>query len=199
MHLLFCLAAAQALLSAPPGEGDLPRSFDPERVEPFERQPIYPWIGIEPMAVWTAFDNDLGVKDVWGYGADATVTLDYGTRAFLGFRAGYIGWNTRVESSPGVEHSCWIRQYRIGVFGQFPFRFLEFGVGANVGGYRFRRDGDGDTAGFFEFQAMLGWRPSPYGWLGLIAMQTFSSSDFNHSNEHFILNYSIGPAFELRF
>jgi hypothetical protein len=28
-------------------------------------------------------------------------------------------------------------------------------------------------------------------------MQTFSSSDFNHKSEHFILNYSIGPAFEL--
>jgi hypothetical protein len=151
------------------------------------------------MAVWTAFDSDWDVKNVWGYGADATVTLDYGTNACLGFRLGYIGWNTRVEVAPGVEKSTWIRQYRVGIFGQFPFRFMEFGAGATVGGYRIRRDGDGDTAGFFEFEASLGARPNLYSWIGIVAMQTFSSSNFNHSNEHFILNYSVGPAFELRF
>lgn len=193
------LALAQSLLSTPPADSELPRSFDPERVEPMEHQPVYPWLGIEPMAVWTAFDSDLHVKNVWGYGADVTVTLDYGTRAFLGFRAGYIGWNTRVEIAPNVEKSAWVRQYRLGVFGSFPFRFLEVGIGANVGGYRFRRDGDGDSAGFFEFEAMLGGRPSQFVWVGIVAMQTFSSSDFNHSSEHFLLNYSVGPAFELRF
>ncbi len=136
---------------------------------------------------------------MWGYGADATVTLDYGPRAFLGFRAGYIGWNTRVEIVPGVEKSAMIRQYRLGVYGQFPFRFLEVGIGANVGGFRIRRDGDGDTTGFSEFQAMLGARPCQFAWIGVVAMQTFASSNFNHSNEHFILNYSIGPAIEARF
>ncbi|HUR39011.1 MAG TPA: hypothetical protein VM222_05935, partial [Planctomycetota bacterium] len=65
--------------------------------------------------------------------------------------------------------------------------------------YRFRSNGHGDTAGFFEFEGMLGVRPSEFAWIGVVAMQTFSSSDFNHSNEHFLLNYSIGPAFELRF
>jgi len=193
------LALAQTLFPGPAPDTDLPRSFDLERVEPMERQPIYPWIGIEPVAVWTAFDSDLDLKNVWGYGADATVTLDYGTRAFLGFRAGYIGWNSRVEISPGVEKAAWVRQYRLGVYGQFPFRFLEIGVGANVGGFRFRRDGDGDTAGFFEFQGLVGWRPCQFAWLGVVGMQTFSSSNFNHRNEHFILNYSVGPAFELRF
>src|SRR5581483_7156900 len=128
------LAAVQALLAGPSPDAELPRSFDPEWVEPRERQPIYPWIGIEPMAVWTAFDSDWGVKNVWGYGADATVTLDYGTQAFLGFRAGYLGWNTRVHTAGEGDLSCWIRQYRIGVFGQFPFRFLEVGIGANTGG-----------------------------------------------------------------
>src|SRR6516162_6244332 len=148
------LAAVQALLSAPPGETDLPRSFDPEWMEPRERQPIYPWLGIEPMAVWTAFDSDWGVKNAWGYGADAIVTLDYGTQAFLGFRAGYIGWNTRVHTKTE---------------GDF--------------GYRIRRDGDGDTAGFFEFEAMLGARPSEFVWVGIVGMQTFSSSNFNLASE----------------
>jgi hypothetical protein len=198
MNILL-LAAVQTLFSAPAGDADLPRSFALEVAEPFERQPVYPWLGIEPVALYTAFDHDLDLKDTWGFGADLTVTLDYGTNAFLGFRVGYIGWNTRVETAPGVDHSAWVRQYRIGVYGQFPFRFLEFGIGANLGGYRFRRDGDGDSAAFFEFQAMLGGRPNQFLWVGLVAMQTFSSSDFNHSNEHAIVNYSIGPAFELRF
>ncbi len=196
---ILLLVAVQTLLAGPSAEAELPRSFDPERLEPVERQPIYPWIGIQPVAVWTAFDSDWGVKNTWGYGADLTVTLDYGTEAFLGFRAGYIGWNTRVDTRFSGEFGCWIRQYRIGIFGQFPFRFLEVGAGANVGGYRIRRDGDGDSAGFFEFQASLGVRPSEYAWIGLVAMQTFSSSNFNTAKEHFILNYSIGPAFELRF
>jgi hypothetical protein len=198
MHILI-LAAVQTLYAGSGADLELPRSFDPEVSTPMERQPIYPWIGIEPVAVWTAFDSDLHVKNVWGYGADATVTLDYGTRAFLGFRVGYIGWNTRVETAPGVHQSAWIRQYRLGIYGQFPFRFMEIGVGANVGGYRFKSSGIGDTAGFFEFEAMLGGRPSQFVWLGIVAMQTFSSSSFDHSSEHFILNYSIGPAFELRF
>jgi hypothetical protein len=192
-------AAFQTLFSGTPADRDLPRISDLEVAEPRERQPVYPWLGIRPMAVWTAFDSDWDVKNVWGYGADATVTLDFGTNACLGFRLGYIGWNTRVEVAPGVEKSTWIRQYRVGIFGQFPFRFMEFGAGATVGGYRIRRDGDGDTAGFFEFEASLGARPNLYSWIGIVAMQTFSSSNFNHTNEHFILNYSIGPAFELRF
>jgi hypothetical protein len=98
-----------------------------------------------------------------------------------------------------VEHSAWVRQYRVGVFGSFPFRFLEVGIGANVGGYRFRSNVTSDTAGFFEFEGMLGARPSEFVWIGIVGMQTFSSSDFNHSSEHFLLNYSIGPAVELRF
>lgn len=198
MNILI-MAALQALLSPPPADTDLPRTLDLEFSEPRERQPVYPWLGIQPAAVYTAWDSDLHIKDTWGYGADLQVTLDYGTRAFLGFRAGYYGWNSRVEIAPGVEKGAWIREYRIGVFGQFPFRFMEFSIGANVGGIRFRRDGDGDTAGFFEFEATLGARPSQFVWVGIMAMQTLSSSDFNHKSEHFIVNYSIGPAFELRF
>jgi hypothetical protein len=140
------------------------------------------------------------VKSAWGFGADALVTLDYGTRAVLGFRAGMIGWNTRSEAistipSAGTE----VRQYRVGIYGQFPFRFLEIGIGANTGGYRYRRDSQNDTAGFFEFEAMLGARPSEFVWLGVVAMQTFTSTNFNHSGDHFYTNYSIGPAVELRF
>lgn len=196
---ILVLAAVQAMFSSPTPEADLPRFGDLDRVEPMERQPIYPWLGIQPRAVWTSFDSDLDAEDTWGFGADVTVTLDYGTNAFLGFRAGYLGWNTRVETRFAGEHSAQFRQYRLGVFGQFPFRFMEFSIGANVGAYRFRREGNNDTAGFFEFEASLGGRPNNFIWIGVVAMQSFSSSDFNHSDEHFLVNYSIGPAFELRF
>lgn len=197
MNVLMLLLA-QTLLADTAVEERLPRLHEPEPA--MDRHAAYPWLGIQPMAVWTSFESGLHVKDAWGGGADARVTLDYGTNALLGFRLGALGWHTRTEPRPGVPAAgVDVRQYRIGVFGQFPFRFMEFEVGANVGGYRFRREGQNDTAGFFEFQGSIGGRPSEFVWVGLVAMQTFTSSNFNHSTDHFYTNYSIGPAVELRF
>jgi hypothetical protein len=177
---------------------ELPRFGE---VEPqMERHEVYPWIGIQPMAVWTSFDEDLRIEDGWGFGADLTITLDWGKSACLGFRLGVIGWNGETDLPANIlNHGVDVRQYRVGVFGSFPFRFLEFGIGANVGGYRYRRDGFNDTAGFFEFQVQLGFRPSPHAWFGVVAMQTLSGSDFQRSNNHTNDNYSIGPSAELRF
>jgi hypothetical protein len=195
------LVLAQSLGSSAFLEEPLPRFGDLEPpVHQMKGHEVYPWIGIQPIAVWTAFDGGLRIKDDWGFGADVTVTLDYGTHAFLGFRLGCIGWNSHTEPRPGIpDDMVQVRQYRIGIFGSFPFRFMEVGIGANVGGYRFRRDGHGDTAGYFEFMVHLGVRPSPHAWFGLVAMQTLTSTDFNHTNNHGYANYSIGPSFELRF
>lgn len=180
-------------------EEPLPRFGDLEPPQ-MDRHEVYPWIGIQPSVVWTSFSNGLHVKDAWGGGADATVTLDYGTNAFLGFRVGALGWNTRTELSAGVpKDGVQVRQYRVGVFGSFPFRFMEVGIGANVGAYRFRRENHNDTAGYFEFQVHLGYRPSPHAWFGITAMQTLTSTDFNASNNHGYANYSIGPMIDLRF
>ncbi|MBI3855416.1 MAG: hypothetical protein HY293_06970 [Planctomycetes bacterium] len=197
MSILMVLAV-QSLLASPSADEELPKfGYYEPRIGHGEP---YPWIGIEPMALWTSFEGGLHVRNVWGFGADATVTLDYGTRAFLGFRLGYLGWNTRTDGSAGLPaEGVRIRQYRVGVFGSFPFRFLEFGIGANVGGYRFRRVGQNDTAGFFEFEAMLGARPSEFVWIGFVAMQTLTVTDFNHASDHGYANYSIGPAVEVRF
>lgn len=204
MNVLMLLLA-QSMLSDAYAESKLPR-FAEEPVaqtEPRakgEPHAAYPWFGIEPMAVWSTFGSGLHVRDAWGFGADATVTLDYGKGAMLGFRLGCLGWNTRTEPDAGIPAAAvTIRQYRIGIFGEFPVRFLEFGIGANVGGYRFRRDGQNDTAGFFEFQGMIGGRPIEYVWIGIVGMQSFTSSNFNHNGDHFYVNYSIGPAVELRF
>ncbi len=193
------LLLMQTLFSGPRPDEEFPSFSDLESTAQMARREIYPWIGIEPLAVWTSFEKGLHIDNVWGYGADATVTLDYGTRALLGFRMGYIGWNTRSEGPNIPPSSTWVRQYRIGIFGEFPFRFLEAGIGANVGGYRFKREGNNDTAGYFEFQAMLGVRPCEYGWIGIVAMQTFTSSRFNRNSDHMYINYSIGPAIEARF
>lgn len=190
------LLAVQSLFAGTPPEDPLPKIGDLE-TRSAEAEP-YPWLGIEVLALRTSFEGGLHIEDRWGYGADATVTLDYGKKSFLGFRLGYIGWNTRTENGV-VEESVWVRQYRIGIFGAFQFRFLEFKIGANTGGYRFRRDGDNDTAGFFEFEAMLGARPNEFVWIGIVAMQTFTVSDFSHSTNHAYTNYSIGPSVEVRF
>ena len=192
------MVLVQSLFSGPSPEDRLPRFGE---LEPqMERHEVYPWIGVQAVAVWTAFDGGLRVEDSWGFGADFTVTLDYGTSAFLGFRAGVIGWNGDTElPNNAVNHGVNVRQYRVGIFGTFPFRFMEFSIGANVGGYRFRRDGFNDTTGFFEFQASLGFRPSAYVWFGIVAMETWSSSDFQRANNHGVANHSIGPSVELRF
>lgn len=192
------LFAVQSLFSAPAPEADLPKFGDLE--PPVVAKEPYPWLGIRPMALWTGFEGGLHIENSWGYGADATVTLDYGKRAFLGFSVGYVGWNTRTEPSPGIpDDGVWVRQYRVGIFGTFNLRFLEIGIAANTGGFRFRRDGHNDTAGFFEFQAMIGGRPNDFIWVGLVAMQTFTVTDFNHATDHSYVNYSVGPAVEVRF
>src|SRR5689334_3899127 len=120
MNVLMLLLA-QSLLSDVAAEEKLPRFAEPASAE---HHGPYPWLGIEPMAVWSTFGSGLHIKDAWGFGADGTVTLDYGTKALLGFRLGALGWNTRTEANPGIpETGVTVRQYRIGVFGQFPVRF----------------------------------------------------------------------------
>ena len=197
---ILTMVLVQSLFSGAYTEDRLPTIGEMEPAAQMDKHEVYPWIGIQPMAVFTAFGSDLRIDDGWGYGADITVTLDYGTKAFLGFRAGVLGWHTDTDLPAGViDHGADVRQYRFGIFGSFPFRFLEFSIGANMGGYRFRRDNENDTAFFFEFQAQLGFRPSPHAWFGVVAMQTFTSSDFNRTSNHGTANYSIGPSVELRF
>jgi hypothetical protein len=195
------LLAVQSLFAGAAPEESLPKfgDLEPRASSMQPQEEPYPWLGLEAMAVWTNFDSGLRIKNAWGFGGDATVTLDYGKRAFLGFRLGYVGWNTRTDGTAVPADSVWVRQYRLGIFGAFQFRFMELRIGAVAGGYRFRRDGEDDTAGFFEFEAGLGARPSEFVWLGIRAMQTFTVSSFNHAGDHSYVNYSIGPAVEVRF
>src|SRR5262245_15218556 len=134
MNVLVMLAVQSLLAGAIPDD-PLPRFDDletPMSATQARGEP-YPWLGLEAMAVWTNFESGLRIKNTWGYGGDATVTLDYGKKAFLGFRAGYLGWNTRNEGNAVPADSVWVRQYRIGLFGAFQFRFLELRIGALAG------------------------------------------------------------------
>src|SRR5256885_139684 len=101
MNLLMFLLA-QSLMSDATAEERLPRFSEPAQMD---HHVAYPWLGIEPMAVWSTFGSGLHIKDAWGFGADATVTLDYGKKALLGFRLGALGWNTRTEANPGIPET----------------------------------------------------------------------------------------------
>jgi hypothetical protein len=200
MNALTLLLLQSALLGGPTPADELPRFSEVELAQGGHQNEPYPWIGLEPMAVWTSFDSGLHIENRWGFGADGKITLDFGKPVQLGIHFGCLGWNTHTQASLGIpETLVQVRQYRIGVAAEIPVRFLEFRIGANFGGYRFRRDGDDDTAGFFEFQGGIGVRPSEFVWIGLSGMQTFTVSSFNHSSDHSYINYSIGPAVEVRF
>ncbi len=192
------LLLLQTLWDASAGEAEFPRLSDPEPAQEVHKG-VFPWFGVGARMVWTSFDEKLRIGDAPGFGLDATLTLDYGSKAFLGFRAGYLGWNTETDDDVPGKDSVQVRQYRFGVFGEFSVRFLEIGIGANVGAYRFRREKDNDTAAYFEFEGRFGVRPHPQFWAGVVGMQTMTGTDFNRSSHHFVINYSIGPAVEFRF
>lgn len=193
------LLLLQALWSPGPADGDFPRLSDPEPAQEVGKRQVFPWIGVEAALPWAAFDSDLRIKDAPGFGVDGTITLDFGTKAFLGFRLGYRGWNTETDDNVAGSDSVQIRQYRVGVFSQFSVRMLEFGAGITLGAYRFHREKDNDTSAYFEFEGRIGVRPHPQFWAGIAAQQTLTSTDFNRGSEHFIVNYSIGPTVEFRF
>jgi hypothetical protein len=198
--LLALLLQSTTLLGAPSPAGELPKFSEVEFDQGGHPEEVYPWLGIEAMAVWTSFDSGLHIENDWGFGADGKITLDFGKKVQLAIRFGCLGWNTHTNPSPGIPDTLvQVRQYRIGVSAEIPLRFLEFRIGANFGGYRLRRDGENDTAGFFELQGGIGFRPNENFWIGINGMQTFTVSSFNHSSDHSYINYSIGPAIEARF
>src|SRR5262245_38776079 len=140
MNVLILLAA-QSLFAGTAPDDPLPKFGD---LEPSARSmggnhEPYPWLGLEAVGLWSNFESGLRIKDAWGGGGDATIMLDYGKKAFLGFRVGYLGWNSRTEDIV-PEEGVWVRQYRVGIIGAFQFRFLELRIGATTGGYRFRRE-----------------------------------------------------------
>jgi hypothetical protein len=175
----------------------LPRIF--EMQEPRERGDLEERIGAEAYALYTSWDSSLRIRDGWGGGIDLKLGVDTGSHAMLEFRLGYAAWNTTDDPSQAEPGMAKVRQYRLGVGGDFLVKHLEFGVYGNVGVYHFARTGDSSTAGFLEFEGAMGWRPIPEVKIGLVGMLTFSNTDFNRSSTHFIVNGSIGPALEVKF
>lgn len=156
-------------------------------------------IGVEAFAVWTRFDTGLRIEDAWGFGGDVKVGLDWGTSSSLGMRLGYAGWETENDDQQTRTGHTKIRQYRIGVGGDFSSRYLEFSIYGNSGLYHFHtRQVDNDTKMFFELQGSIGVKPLPFLKLGITGMVTWTSSDFNRGSSHLFTQHSIGPMIEVR-
>lgn len=163
--------------------------------EPKELEDI---VGLEIFALRTGFDDGLKIEDAWGLGADLKLGLGGPTRTWL--RLGYAGWNTENDEDELPAAGVWVRQYRIGVGFEIPFReVIDLGFWFDGGVYRFRRDHEEDTSPYVEFLGTIGFRPVPNVRIGLMAMSTHTQSSFNHRHTHLYHNYSAGPAVEVRF
>jgi hypothetical protein len=155
-------------------------------------------IGVEAFAVWTRWDPGLRIDDGFGFGADVKVGLDWGTPASLGFRMGYAGWDTDNDDQQTFPGRTRVGQYRFGFGGDFSSKHFDFSIYANSGLYHFHtRHVENDTKFFFEFEGSIKFKPVPYLKLGLVAMMTCTSTDFNRASSHLFTNHSIGPAVEI--
>ena len=86
------------------------------------------------------------------------------SRVLVGLLRDVSGTGCRIEAPEGVAPGTEVSITPYGYDAS-----LEFRIGANFGGYRFRRDGHSDTAGFFEFQGEFGVRPNEFVWIGITA------------------------------
>ena len=183
-------------LLAGDGPVDLPRIGDLAVQEPPDESPNQ-LIGVEVFAVSTDFDGGLEIENEWGLGLDLNFRWKPGKVAF-GFSLGYAGWNTENDDNlPSA--SVDVRQYRVGFGVEFPFRFVEFGLGSTIGIYRFRSDLDDDSSPYIELEGSVGFVPHPMFRAGIQGLATHTESSFNHENTHLYHNYSLGLFAEVRF
>ncbi len=184
-----------ALSAGDPGD-DFPSITDlaaQGREEPKEMP-----LGIEVFALWTQFDTGLKIEDHAGAGIDLELGWDYGPTN-LNLCLGFAGWNTENDEDTLITAGVRVRQYRVGMNTSFTFRFIELGVGATTGVYRFSRENENDTSPFLEFEGSIGVRPMPELKLGILGMATHTQSSFNRSHTHLFHNYSAGGFVEFQF
>ena len=164
------------------------------------RRPVEERLSAEVFAVWTRFDDSIRIDDAWGIGGDVKVGLNWGSGATLVMRLGYAGWETDNDDQQTASGRTHVRQYRIGVGGDFSTRHVEFGIYAVSGLYHFHsRRLDNDTKGFFELMASIGAKPWPFLKIGVVGMVTCTSSDYNRGSSHLFTQHSIGPSIEFKF
>jgi hypothetical protein len=193
--MALCLAGGGDLLEPPPLYGGFPASQEKKEEDPGDPEDIF---AIEAFALRTDFDEGLRIEPAWGMGADLKLGFGGPSRAWL--RLGYAGWNTENDVDEIYASGVWVRQYRLGVGFEVPFRKL-FDVGFWIDGgvYRFRRDEDEDTSPYVEFLGTIGVRPHPNVRIGLLLLSSHTQSSFNHDSTHLYHNYSAGPSVEVRF
>jgi hypothetical protein len=176
---------------------DLPSIGDLSWQEPPDEEPKQ-IIGVEAFVLSTEFDGGLEIENAGGLGLDLNFRWKPGKVRF-GFSLGYAGWNTENDEDTRPSASVQVRQYRVGFGLEFPFRFVEFGIGSNVGIYRFRSDLDDDSSPYVELEGSVGFVPHPMIRFGLLGLATHTESSFNHQNTHLYHNYSLGLFAEVRF
>lgn len=156
-------------------------------------------LALEAFVVKTQFDDGLMIQEAAGLGFDVKLGWLYHGRTALNINVGYAGWNTENNDDVAIPSDVTVRQYRLGLSGDFPFRIAELGVGITGGVYRFNSDLDDDTSPYLEFEGSIGVRIIPELKVGFIGMITHTQSSFNRSHTHLFTNYSGGLAVEFRF
>ncbi len=174
-----------ALLAVLSGEGLEPCGEDIDRL-----------IGIRASVVYTGWDKDLDLESGPGYEIDFRGVFNprSTTRYFAGL--GFAGWNAENEN-PSVDVDIWMYRLTGGI--EVDFRTLDVGFAISTGAMYFHRTGESDDAPFLEFELSLGYKPTPYLRIGLVAIANHAYSAFNHKHNHLVHNYSVGPGVEFRF
>jgi hypothetical protein len=192
------MAPLLAVLCALAPPDDLPSIADLEwQARPEERREEMP-LGIEVFALRTQFDDGLKIENHAGAGFDLELGWDYG-KTRLNLCLGFAAWRTENDDSVIAKDNVRVLQYRLGAITSFTFRFIELGVGATAGVYRFSRDNENDTSPFLEFEGSIGARLMPELKIGILGLATHTESSFNRTHTHLFHNYSAGGFIELTF
>jgi hypothetical protein len=188
---------ALALLDA---AADLPRSLSaPLQEEKGAVKSKEEVFAVEAFVLRTSFDDGLHLDEGLGAGAEFNFRWQYGGKTRMGFSVGVAGWDTETDIDGLPDQDVDIAQYRAGFGAEFPFSKIEIGLGVNLGVYRFRADGEGDTSPFLEFEGSLGFRPIPELKIGGLVLATHTQSSFGRSHTHLFHNYSAGLGVEWSF
>ena len=179
---------------------DLPRTLSEplqeEKAAVKSKEEIF---AVEVFVLRTSFDDGLPLDEGLGAGADLNFRWQYNGKTRMGFSVGVAGWDTETDIDGVPDQDVDIAQYRVGFGAEFPFSRIEIGLGVNLGVYRFRTDGDGDTSPFLEFEGSVGFRPIPELKIGGLLLATHTQSSFGRSHTHLFHNYSAGLGVEWSF
>ncbi|HXX94428.1 MAG TPA: hypothetical protein VEN81_12400 [Planctomycetota bacterium] len=195
---ILAILMCQALDLASPRPEELPRMSLVEW-EPQGRHPVEETFAVDAYALYTKWDEGLRMHDGWGFGGDLKIDLDWGSSFALAIKLGYLAWETDNIVSETFDAKSKIRQYRIGVGGDFDTEKIDFGIYVVTGLYHFHSVITDHTDPFFELQGSMMLKIVPHLKAGLTAMVDFVGTRYNRAARHLFTNASIGPTVEVSF